>query len=369
MYIEKIASRQLFFILFMMRTTVIIAFLPVLTTADAFQDAWLSAILSFFGSAILIFIIASLGLRYPEKTIIEYSIDLLGPWGGKILSILFLWALLHIAATDVRIYAEVIITAFLTETPLFFIITTMVTAGAIAAYAGIETIGRAADFLFPLYLLMIITTLVVPLPELPPGLVNFEPVLSRGLLPVFRGAITPVFITANFVVLTILIPSTTQPKRTVRVALLALAGSSLVLIASVFSVISILGAEHAAKKTFPVFFMIQSVQISEFLERFEVLITFAWGFGLFIGVGTFLFCGAKGLSQVLGLKTYRPLIAPMAVIWIALSKHLFQNVFQMRTFLKPQVIAPYILSLIVLPALLLWAVYGLKKTMGGLKDE
>ena len=41
---EKIHNRQLVFMLFMIRSTVTIATLPVLTTGAAGQDAWLSAI-------------------------------------------------------------------------------------------------------------------------------------------------------------------------------------------------------------------------------------------------------------------------------------------------------------------------------------
>jgi hypothetical protein len=42
MRIEKIANRQLLFIIFIMRVTVAMATLPLLTSADALQDAWAS---------------------------------------------------------------------------------------------------------------------------------------------------------------------------------------------------------------------------------------------------------------------------------------------------------------------------------------
>jgi spore germination protein KB len=79
---EKIANRQLLFMLFMMRTTVVIAFLPVLTSADALQDAWASAIVSFVTSAMLVLVIGGLGVRFPELTIVEYAQKLIGKWPG-----------------------------------------------------------------------------------------------------------------------------------------------------------------------------------------------------------------------------------------------------------------------------------------------
>lgn len=84
---EKIANRQLFYILFMMRTTLAIAFLPVMTSADALQDAWLAAGVAFFGAAVLVCVIGGLAIRFPRETLVEYSQKLLGKWPGKCLSL------------------------------------------------------------------------------------------------------------------------------------------------------------------------------------------------------------------------------------------------------------------------------------------
>ena len=162
---EKIANRQLLFMLFMMRTTVVIAFLPVLTSADALQDAWASAIVSFFTSALLVLIIGGLGIRFPELTIVEYAQKLIGKWPGRSICLIIVWALLVIVATDTRIYAEALITGFLTETPLPLIVFAMVIAGSTAAYSGLEVIGRSADLLFPIFISAILLSLIFAIPD------------------------------------------------------------------------------------------------------------------------------------------------------------------------------------------------------------
>lgn len=80
MKLAKISNRQLLFMLFMMRTTVVIALLPVLTSADAAQDAWLATIFAFVGSSAVVMLISALGTRYPEETIMEYGARLVGAW-------------------------------------------------------------------------------------------------------------------------------------------------------------------------------------------------------------------------------------------------------------------------------------------------
>lgn len=358
---EKIANRQLFFILFMMRTTLVIAFLPVITSADALQDAWLSAVISFFGAAVLVCVIGGLTIRFPQETLVQYSQKLLSRWPGKFLSLTPLYAFLFMAATDSRIYAEALVTSFLPETPLAFVLSGMVLAAALAAYSGIETIGRSADIFFPLFIAMVLVSLLAPLPQAGILIRNIEPVLGRGLGPVLRGAIAPVSVISHFMVITILTPSTTEPKRVLRTALGSLAASSAVLVLAAVLVTITLGPVRASRTTFPFLSMIRAIHLSDFLERMEVLVVFAWGFGIFISLSVFLFCGARGLSQVLGMKTYRPLIGPMAAIWVAFGVHAYTDIFQIRAVFAPEYVFPEAaLGHILLPMGILWAAYAFR---------
>lgn len=365
MSVEKIANRQLFCILFMVYTTSTISFVPVLTTADALQDAWASTIVSFFGGAVMVLMIGGLGIRFPDMTVVQYAQKLLGTWPGKLLSLLFLWGFLHVAAINMRLYGEMLITGFLTETPLPFIMSGMVIVSALAAYNGIETIGRAADLLLPLFLLLIIGSILVPIPQMTGFMRNLEPVLARGAAPVLGGSIVAIALAVQFLMLTVLIPVTVQPRKALGNAMWALASSVAVMIPIVITITVILGPHKAARTAYPFFAMFRAIQLSEFVERVEVLAIFAWGFGLFIGVAAFIFCGARGFSQVLGLKSYRPLIFPMAVIWVALSVHSFEDVFQLREFSMPHISGPYGIGVVILPFAILWIAYIIRRLTGG----
>ena len=361
---ERIANRQLFYFLFMMRTTIVIATLPVLTAADALQDAWISSILSFFSAAILVVMIGALSIRFPELTVVQYSQKLLGTWGGRIFSLLFILNYLHIASTDVRIYAEAIITGFLPTTPLVFIISVMVVVAGLAAHAGVEVIGRAADLLFPFFGAMIALALVLPLPEMRLLLGNLEPIMGRGLAPVLRGALVPTLIIAQYLSLLMLTPTTTQPVKALKTALCALAASSFVLTLVAGGVIVMLGPDRGSRSTFPFFAMVRTIQISDFIERVEILAVFSWGFGLFIGLSVFLLVATWGLSQVLGLSTYRPLIGPIMVICVALAAHSYRDMFQIRSFFSPPVMVPIQTFAIVVPMGILWLAYLYRRWLG-----
>lgn len=366
---EKIANRQLLFMLFMMRTTVVIAFLPVLTSADALQDAWASAIVSFVTSAMLVLVIGGLGVRFPELTIVEYAQKLIGKWPGRAICLIIIWALLVIVATDTRIYAEALITGFLTETPLPFIVFAMVIAGSTAAYSGLEVIGRAADLLFPIFISAILLSLIFAIPEFTLLKRNLEPVLARGVGPVLRGALVPTIIIAQYLCLTMIIPATNQPKKALGTALWALAGSTAVLTLVALAVTAILGPDRGSRSVFPFFNLVRTLQISEFLERVEILALFAWGFGIFIGVSVFMYCGTRAVAQVIGLHDYRALIAPLAVIWGTFSVHSYQDIFQIRTYFDARIVVPFNLFWILFPMGILWAAYGIRRLTGRKPNE
>ena len=71
LFSEKISNRQLFYLLFIQRTTIVISFLPVLTSADARQDAWLAAVVAFFPSAAIVFLVGKLAAKFPDKSIVQ----------------------------------------------------------------------------------------------------------------------------------------------------------------------------------------------------------------------------------------------------------------------------------------------------------
>ncbi len=356
---EKIHNRQLAFILFIIRSTVTIATLPVLTTGTAAQDAWLSAIFSLVAVLLMILLVGGLGIKFPEQTVVEYSRELLGKTGGTLIGLVFLWYFLNIAATEVRIYAELLNIVFLHRTPLIFLVSSMVLLAAVAAVLGIETIGRTADALIFFYVFFLIASLLGAIKPFNP--VNLQPVLARGLKPVLSSALTPAGLAGQYLVLGLLIPALTAPRKGVAYALLAAVFSGIVLVLTTVAVIGVLGPELGNSALFPFFSMTRAIEISDYLERIEALVVIAWGFGVFINIAVFLYAGARGLSQMVKIHDYRPLIGPMAVIWVILSIHTHENLFEVKKFFEPRSFFPYSMSVVILPYLLLWVAYLLRR--------
>lgn len=361
MFTEKISNRQFFFLLFIQRTTIVISFLPVLTSAEARQDAWIVAIVAFFPSALIVFLLGKLAIKFPEKSIVQYSQELVGSWLGKILVLFYLFLYLHMASTDLRLYSELLNISFLSETPLVVIMVLTILTVYMVVYHGLEPLGRCADIIFVLFSIMILITLIIPLFKL--DISHLEPMLARGWSPILEASIIPTMVTAQYVNLVMLVPSTNEPEKALRTALWSLALSSMILVIFAVLVICTLGPDEGARSVFPAFKMIRAMRVSEFMERVEAPIVFAWGLGLFITNAVNFYSGSKGLSMLLGMNNYRPLLLPMAVIWVTFGLQQYENVFELQSFFTPQVAAPFIFFIILFPLIVLWAAYLLRKIL------
>ncbi len=356
---ERISNQQLIIVLIIIRIIVALSKLPLITTGTAAQDAWASSLILGASTILIGIIITGLGVKFPRQTIIQYSQVLLGKWGGKLISLIPLWLFLQIAATDLRLYGELVKTSFLPRTPLSFILASMVLLSALCVYLGIEVLGRMADFVIVYFALAVISTLIIPVPEIISF--NFEPVLSSGIAPVISSSLTPTAISVHLLVIGILLPHTVEPEKGIKSVLIAVGISSLIMTLITIIVTGKLGPVHAQHSAFPLLKTIRGIESSEFLERLEILAVLAWGLGLFIGISTFIYCGARGLSQLLELDNYRPLVGPMAVIWVTLAMHGYDSMFQLDKFLSPEFFFPYLMGLFLLVYIPLWGAYLIRK--------
>lgn len=353
MSIEKISNRQFATILFMMRVTIVLSLLPLLTTGEARQDAWAAAIITAVGLALEVLLIGGLGVRYPHLTVVEYSRKLLGGVVGTAVSAVILWQLVHMAATDVRVYAELMASGYLPETPMVVIVGGFLAVAALTAYLGIESVGRTADALVPLYVLFIVATIVGALSKFDVG--NLEPVLSRGWGPVLSSAATPVGIGAQLLTLGVVIPNLTMPERAVRSALLAITFAGLTFILASITIVGVLGPELGAQASFPFLEVARMIVIARAIARIEALGIFAWGVGLLVGSSLMLYCSCRALAQLLGLADYRPVVSPLAAIVAIHSVHGYRDLFSVTAFFRPPGFPLYIASVMLIPYGLLWA--------------
>ncbi len=364
---ERIAGHQLWFIIFLMRSTIIVSFLPVLTSADALQDAWISAILALIGSVLFVYFFNLLDQRFPHTTIVEYSQKLLGRWGSKLLSIILLGFFLLFAFSEIRLYGELIKTGFLVHTPLYVTIILMLIVSTICAYLGVEVLARTADFLGIIFIILLFLLIVIPLKAF--DFKNIQPIMARGMGPVIRGTLLPISLINQMWIIGILNADTNKSKYKFWIPISAVGASITFLVLVVFLIIGVIGAYQGANSVFPLLTMLRSVQISEFLQRTESVVVFGWGLSLFTTVTAYIYAISKILSQLFNLKSYQFMTIPTGLTVSILSLVVFDDLFSISSFFSIETFAKYGLYFLVITLTLLWIGYGFYKFRNGENKE
>ncbi|GAA3314189.1 hypothetical protein GCM10020331_006150 [Ectobacillus funiculus] len=103
---------------------------------------------------------------YPNKTLIQYSDQILGRFIGKIISLIYLFYLIKSIGLISRQYGEFIAGVSLLHTPRVMIIGSMIFVSAIAVRLGIEVIARAAQIFVPLIVVGWIVMIVLLIPDM-----------------------------------------------------------------------------------------------------------------------------------------------------------------------------------------------------------
>lgn len=356
--VEKIDNRQILLALFIMRSSVSTATLPVLTVGDAAQDAWAAALVVTLGTALVALLIGGLGTKLSDKTPIEYAMDLLGKPLGSIVSAGFLLILLHFAATEARLYSEVLVGLFTPDTPIPFIIAVMVLLAAVAVYLGIEIIGRTVDVLAPFYVLFVVLAVLGGLTKFDAR--SLEPVLARGARPVLSGTLTPLALAGKYLSLAMLIPHSVRPQRALMYALASAVLAGLVMTSISVVVVGVLGPDLATKSIFPFLKALRTVNITRLVQRVEALGVISWGFGILVDLSVLLYCGSTGVSHLLGTSSNRHLIGPMAVIWVVYAVQAYDTLIDLLNFHKGFIFLAVVAATVVIPYVMLWIAYILR---------
>ncbi len=350
----QISPRQIFILVYITRTTVAIAKLPVLTVGPAKEDAWLSALVATCVGTGIVWLLGTTAIQLQGRTVMEYLLEAFGPLLGRLMGLSFLWVYLESSALVLRQYGEGVVTGIVPETPIVFVMGVMIALAGIGVRYGPEVIARMGELIFPVYIASIFLVPILAINLLDPAWLR--PFLGQGITPVLIGAVTPSiwYGEAVFLLVTLSLASDRRQARTAACCATLAAGFTNAILAAV--VVIVFGAQEGARLTFPVYELARLIRVGGFLTRLEALAMMAWGLGLFVKLMVTFHAGSVCLAQWLALPTYRPLVLSMGAILLSMAMALFQNTAEADVFQSPLIWSVYRGTLTVLvPVLLLIA--------------
>ena len=334
---------------------------PAFIAEQSKQDAWISLIVAIFLSLPVAWATSKLSSLYPGQTLIEYLVEILGLWPGKILAFLYLLWFIHITSIMHREYSEFLTDVFMPETPLvvFPIVTTIIIAYTVKK--GLEVIARTVEIFFPWIILSVILIFLLLIPDM--DINRLLPVYDSDAICIFKGSLVPTAWMTEIFTFAMIIPFLTKPQQSLKVTFLSIIFVGLNFLFNVIGSLLVFGP-FLSTITYPVLNAGRLINIANFLQRPDPIIMAIWVAGGLMKIAVFYFVIVYGLAQWLGLKDYRPLVLPIGVILIALSIIIANSTIELSFFLA--YIWPFyslLLFQFAIPVILLMIAFAKKKIL------
>lgn len=330
---EVISSRQFTWLVSLYTIGSSILIIPSSLAGEAKQDAWLAATLAGMIGILLVFFYSLFIKKFPHLTFVEINEKILGKLIGKIVSLSFFCFTFLLSALVLRNIGDFFTTQILIETPLEVILAVFLVVIISGAQLGIETIGRACEIFFPWVFGLLLILAVLLLPEI--KFVNVQPVFDEGFKPILRATLP--FIGLPFLELIIFLMIHPSVKATKSIRSDFLKGTligGLMLFTVIVLCLLVLGVDFTARNAYPTYVLAKKVNIGQFIQRIEVIVAIIWMLSIYFKLVILYYASALGLSQVMKMEGYRPLLFPLGIITIVLAQVSYPDIVYVQKFIS-----------------------------------
>ncbi|WOD62832.1 spore germination protein [Niallia taxi] len=282
---------------------------------EAKRDAWIVIIAGLFIGLLIISAYYFLLSLQPGKNFFEILEICFSRPVAIVMSLGYICYFLYIACRVIRDFGEMISAAILPLTPIEVTVALLALVIGYILYMGIEVLGRTSEIFTPYTFAFMLMLFIFLYGSGNIEISNLEPVAANGWKPIVK-AIVPsisVFPYGEMIAFTVVLADVTNFKYSRVISIFGVIIASMLLLLSVFLIITSLGENIALRSNFPLLSAARLVSIGEFIERIDALVVFIIMLGILIKSSVFIYGGLKGLEYVFN-KPYRFFSIPIACI-------------------------------------------------------
>jgi spore germination protein (amino acid permease) len=276
-------------------------------------DAWTAMVIGFLAGTVLMLIMTYLNTKFPDKTIIQYSEEIVGKVVSKFIGLVLALFFAVAFATSANVMTVHLKEYFLLETPFWAICLVFVLLCMYGVFLGIEVAIRFALMGFIGALLITFTMILGTMSDF--EYTRLLPLFDRGLVANIYGS-KYVFADLTMAILAagMLLPLLNNNEKVISVTIWSMLVSALLIIIWPVFELGVMGA--GAMKQYVVVCMqqVRCAQLTRYLPRYELIMVAFFTFSTFVQSATLFFCSVFSLKQVSGIKKDSYIILPLTVI-------------------------------------------------------
>jgi spore germination protein KB len=350
----NISKSQLFWMIFISEIVLLTYFALGPALKQARQDIWISFMLAGGGAVIGSLLMAKVSLLYSNQTLVEYSQAILGKWLGKLVAFAYICFWFLITVFMLRATVDFINTNLLYNTPMIVLVGFEIMLMLYVNLAGgITSIGRCSEVIGPL---LFIAAFLPLIPHANHMHINqILPVFTENTGPTLNGALTAFCFVGETSMIMMASAFLKDSRKSTSSVLKAVGLGTLWGGLMSVAVIMIFGPESAADMYHPQFMFMKSISIMDFIQNFDLVITFFLQFGIMIKLAYHLFISSYGMSQWLNIRNWHGVTWGMAILLFFCV--MLTSKLSYESYLKPWIFVVFNLGI----PLLLWTVSRIRK--------
>ncbi|MBB3112796.1 spore germination protein KB [Paenibacillus phyllosphaerae] len=307
---SAISPTQLFamIILFEFGTALV---LPIgLTSA---QNSWLSILLAMPAGMIFYWLLMYLHRRYPALILSAYIRQIVGPYIGLPIGLMYGIYFMYISARNLREAGDLLITTSYDQTPIVIVHAAMIATVIYIVHKGVQVLFRLGE----IYIIFIIALgLLSDMAVLLSGTIEIRdllPIWGEGVGPTLRSAYPNIFLFpfAEVITFATVLPHLKQNQAAGKIGMLAILASSVMLSMTHAIEVSVIGKDMYSRSTFPLFTAITTVEVAEFVERLDALVILALIIGVFFKMTMYAYAATSIVADVFRIKEMKQMAYPI----------------------------------------------------------
>lgn len=316
---QTISSNQLFFLActFLLGSSVI--FLP---GANAGSNAWLAVLLGTLEGFAFLAIYNCLAGWHPGKNLIEINELVFGSFLGKTLSWLYAIYFLYISAQLLRTFAA-FFAIIMTSTPLLVFLITQLLVSSFAVRGGLEVLAKYSQIIFVTLVSLILFDFILLVQDI--DLSNLLPFmdisLSKMLLATQSVAALPFGEAVVFLMFITFVSNPLDACRSMNKSFLFV---GVLLLLYTFRTTAVLGS-YSTTSTYPAISTLRIINVGEVFTRLEVLLAVTFLALGFVKGAVCYYSALLGVSQLLKMRSYTPLVLPIGALLLNVSLLLYDE--------------------------------------------
>jgi len=317
----KINSQQLLFLIagFVQGSILLIDFTVGITE----HQTWMVILAGLAISAPVILSYVALAKRFPGMNLVQINDMVYGRFLGKAVSMYYIFFFVMTLSFNIRDVGELYVTFLMQDTPFIFFLVVFAATCAYAVTKGIEVFGRVSHLFVVTGLFVIISTFILLIDQM--DFSNFLPLFELPFIRIFQGThIVSIIPFGETVAFLMIMGRLNKTEHAVKRTFFGLSIGALSLLVVAVRNTAVLGRTQTIW-TSPSFQSIRLINIGTVLTRMDFLIGIAQTVLIFFKCSLFLYVLVVAVSQLFGLKSYLPLVLPLAGIEVIVAATVFQS--------------------------------------------